>query len=290
MGKPELVEKGPLRAVVRAHYRATSSTFTVDTILYAGVPRLEFRFDADWHESDRLLTASFPTSVRQGTAAFERPYGFEETPPNGQRQCAQQWVDLSDAGFGMSLLNEGHYEFYADGNVLRMGILRGARDMDPRMDEGHHAFRYALYPHAGSWKDAHTVHQGYEVNHPLLAMQESPHTGVFPAWGDRRGDFSLPPEKSFLSVTAPGVVIAVVKMQQEEWTPGAMVVRLFETAGRPVKGELLAPFPLTGAAESNLIEEAIGGKLPFQGAALPFNMRPRELKTLRLEFGASGHE
>lgn len=289
VGAPEWVERGPVRAMRRARYRTEESTFSVDTILYASVPRVEFLAELDWYDKDKLLAVRFPTAVRQGLATFERPYGFEETRPDGSRQCAQQWVDLSQEGLGASLLNEGNYEFYADGNVLRMGIVRSARDMDPRMDEGRHTFRYAVTPHAGSWRNGGTVQQAYQINNPLVAMQESRHSGVLAPWGNRRGDFSLPAEKSFLSVAPANIVVTVVKAQQEDWTPRAMVVRLLETAGRTARSTLSTPFELAAAEETNHIEEPFG-KPTFQGKELVFEMKPREIKTFRLYFRGSGHE
>ena len=71
---------------------------------------------------------------------------------------------------GFSLLNDSKYGYDARDNVLRLSLLRSPEWPDPHADEGHHEFTYSLYPHAGTWKEALTIRQGYEVNVPLLAM------------------------------------------------------------------------------------------------------------------------
>ena len=177
VAKAELVESGPVRAVLRSHYRSEDSDITVDAILYAGIPRLEFELRADWHDKDKFLVIGFPTQIKHGDFTVEKPYGFEEAPTTGQRQCAGRWVDLSTKDFGVSVLNDGLDEFWVQDGVIRMGVLRGARDMDPRMDEGLHRFRYVIYPHSGGWRGAGTVRQAANLTprRPALLASFCPH-------------------------------------------------------------------------------------------------------------------
>ena len=43
-----------------------------------------------------------------------------------------------------------------------------------------HVFNYALYPHAGSWREADTVKSGEDFNNPLIAVQTDVHDGELP--------------------------------------------------------------------------------------------------------------
>ncbi|HNR32080.1 MAG TPA: glycoside hydrolase family 38 C-terminal domain-containing protein [Candidatus Hydrogenedentes bacterium] len=283
IGNPELVEAGPVRAVVRRTFRSEDSLISVDTILYAGVPRVDFELRADWRDKDAILLAAFPTNVDDGAGCIEQPYGFAEVKPDGARHCAQQWVDLSNGDYGVSLLNNGRYEFYLDGQTLRMGVLRGGRDMDPRMDEGEHRFRYALYPHSGDWRDGDTVQQAGQLNHPLIALQESRHDGTLEVWAMRRSDFSLPHAHSFVSVSPKNLVVPVVKMPQEDWTAtGYLVVRVFETTGRATRGELTLPFKVLSAVETDHLEETVLGTPAFEDRKVIVDFAPGELKTLKI--------
>jgi hypothetical protein len=77
------------------------------------------------------------------------------------------------------------------GNLLRLTLLRSPKWPDPDADMGHHHFHYALYPHAGTWKDALTIRHGWEYNYPLTGVVTTAHPG------------SLPVEHSFASRLRP---------------------------------------------------------------------------------------
>ena len=61
--------------------------------------------------------------------------------------------------------------------MLRLSLLRAPEWPDPNADQGHHEFTYSLYPHAGTWREAMTVRQGYDLNYPLLAVTTTQHPG-----------------------------------------------------------------------------------------------------------------
>ncbi len=63
-----------------------------------------------------------------------------------------------------------------------------------------HVFKYALYPHAESWREADTVKVGEDFNNPLIAVQTSVHDG------------DLPSEKSFLAVDKENVIVSALKL------------------------------------------------------------------------------
>ena len=65
--------------------------------------------------------------------------------------------------------------------MLRLSLLRSPTWPDPETDQGHHEFTYSLYPHGGTWREAMTVRQGYELNYPLMAVATTQHPGPLPA-------------------------------------------------------------------------------------------------------------
>ena len=140
---------------------------------------------ADWHEQHILLKVAFPVSVHSDKATFEIPYGSVERPttrntPAEQAQFevpALRWADISDAIHGFSLLNDSKYGYDARDNVLRLSLLRSPTWPDPETDQGQHEFTYSLYPHGGTWREAMTVRQGYELNYPLMTQTTTQHPG-----------------------------------------------------------------------------------------------------------------
>ncbi|MBN2090799.1 alpha-mannosidase [candidate division KSB1 bacterium] len=255
---PQVLTKGPLYAMVQWQDATANSRFKRQLILKAGVPRIDFSMTVDWHDHDQILKLAFPIAIANSRAFFEQPYGVIERQTNGLEWPAQNWVDLSNQAFGMALLNDGKYGFDVKENVIRLSVVRGARDMDPRMDEGLHSFNYALVPHAGNWQTADIFQRALEINHPLVAIQENHHVGNLPDWGSGRiNEFSLPSEKSFFKIESDHVLLTAIKVKQGDWSPANIVLRLFETEGRAETVWVHLPAEPREVIETNHIEAPI---------------------------------
>ncbi len=272
----KLVENGPLRAVIRIKQHFQNSTFVQDVTMYAGVPRVDVKMQADWHEKHILLKVAFPLSAHSPKVTYEIPYGSierstERTTPAEQGQFevpALQWADISNAQHGFSLLNDSKYGYDAKGNVLRLSLLRSPEWPDPHADEGHHEFIYSLYPHGGSWRDAQTVRRGYELNYGLFTMQAANHQG------------SLAPQHSFLQVQSENVVVTAVKRAEDD---NALIVRFYEWAGKDGDVKLQLPPGAQTASETNLMEKP-AGNLSLSNGAVSVPTKPYEIKTVKIQF------
>lgn len=282
----EVVEKGRLQTVVRWIDRSETSLFTREMILKAGVPRLEFRLIVDWHDHDKMLKIAFPATVAEGHAFYEQPFGVIERPTTGSEWPAQNWVDLSNNELGLSLLNDGKYGHDVQGTVIRLSVVRGARDMDPRMDEGMHSFRYALYPHTGDWRQGHTTRQAQEINQPLRPMQENHHIGTLPPWGARAlVRESLPPEYSFFSIEGgENVILSALKVQQGDWSPANLILRLYECEGRDTEVKIRLPATAREIIETNHLEDPLPDQPELQKEGNGFRLKigRHQIRTFRL--------
>jgi len=173
----ELIEQGPVRASLRVVQRFRRSVFTCDISLVAGVPRVDVQMSIDWHERSTLLKVGFPVGVSSTQVTAEIPYGAIARDQTGREMVMGKWVDVSDAEYGVAILNNGRHGFDARTNVLRISAIRGPVAPDPRTDEGTHSFGYSVYPHQGGWKKGRVEFQALEFNSPLLALQEPIHNG-----------------------------------------------------------------------------------------------------------------
>ncbi|HEU5400060.1 MAG TPA: alpha-mannosidase [Terriglobales bacterium] len=274
----KLVENTPLKAVVRVEKHTANSKFVQDITMYPGVPRLDVKMNVDWNEKHVLLKVAFPVSVTADKATFEIPYGSIERPttrrtPEEKAKFevpALRWADLSDAKHGLSLLNDCKYGYDAKDNVLRLSLLRSPVWPDPHTDEGHHEFTYSLYPHGGTWKDAMTVRQGYELNDPLIATAMTAHAGPLPA------------EHSFVSTNANNVIISDVKQAEDDQ---GMIIRYYEWAGKAGDVGIHLPQAAKAAYDVNLMEK--GEKqlaLSANGTEVTIPTKPYEIRTVRVEF------
>ena len=275
----ELIEKGPMQAVIRVSRSWQSSKFVQDITLAAGSDELNVVNDIDWHETHVLLKAAFPLAASSSKATYEVPFGSIERTTlrtNTWEQAqfevpALRWADLGDGQHGVSLLNESKYGYDDKDNVLRISLLRSPTSPDPDADRGHHHFSYALYPHEGDWKQALTVRHGYEYNYKLQAMQVEPHTG------------SLPASHSFVSVKPDSVVLTALKKAEDD---NGLIFRVYEWAGKSANVEFHVPKGATGATVTNLLEKPDGQALTVSGDTVSAPIHPFEILTIKVSYPA----
>ncbi len=275
----KLVEQGPMRAVIRVARTWQSSKFVQDIAVYAGGSQVEVTNDIDWHETHVLLKAAFPLAATSDMATFEIPYGTIERPTTRNNSWekakfevpAMRWADLGDGKHGLSVINESKYGYDAVGNLLRLSLLRSPTWPDPEADRGHHHFRYALYPHAGSWKDALTIRHGYEFNYRLKAMQVEGHSGKLPA------------EFSFVTAQPENVVLTAMKKTEDG---NGLVLRFYEWAGKSAQVTLHVPAGATAATITNLMEKPEGEALHVTNDTVQAPVTPYAIQTVRIDYPA----
>ncbi|MGH9597239.1 MAG: alpha-mannosidase, partial [Edaphobacter sp.] len=277
-----LVDRGPVRATVRVSRTWQKSKFVQDISLDAGADTVVIDNNIDWHETHVLLKAAFPLAATADKATYEIPYGSIARPTTRNNSWekakfevpAMRWADLGDDKQGLSILNDSKYGYDAEGNTLRITLLRSPTWPDPDADRGHQHFVYALYPHAGTWKQALTVHRGYELNDPLKAEQVFPHTG------------SLPAEHSWASIENPNVTLTAIKKAEDS---DALIFRMYEWAGTATEVKLHIPAGATAATETNLMEKPEGANLNLTGDIVTVPIKPYEILTIEAAYPNNHH-
>ena len=215
------VETGPHRAAVRITRRFRDSTIVQTLRLWADSPRLEFVTELDWHDRRVLLRAVVPVAVRAETATFECAFGVVHRPTHANTSwqeaqfegAAHRFIDLSEPGYGVALLNTAKYGHSVRGNLMGLSLLRAPIYPDPLADEGVQAFTYAIFPHAGDWIAGGVREEAADLNQPLLAVRA---TGVAPG------------THTPLAVTGLPVGLAGLKPAEDG---GDLVFRVYEPAG-----------------------------------------------------------
>jgi alpha-mannosidase len=260
--------------------RTWQNSKSVQTISLQG-DQVDIDNEIDWHEAHVLLKAAFPLAASGPFATYEIPYGTIERPTTRNNSwekaqfevAAMRWADLGDGKHGLSVLNNSKYGYDAVGNTLRITLLRSPKWPDPDADMGHHHFHYALYPHAGTWKDALTVRHGYEYNYPLTAVVTTAHAGALPA------------EHSFASVGPENVVLTAVKKAEDA---NGLIFRAYEWAGKESTVEFHVPAGATGATVTNMMETAEGEPLKVEGDVVKAPIHPYEILTIRVDYPNGG--
>ncbi|XP_074773839.1 alpha-mannosidase 2C1 isoform X1 [Athene noctua] len=243
-----------------------SSTLTQEIILDATCPYLRFLTQVEWKEAHKFLKVEFPVQVRSTNATYEIQFGHLQRPTHWNTSWdwarfevwAHKWLDLSEHGFGVALLNDCKYGASAHGNVLSLSLLRAPKSPDATADITHHQFTYAVMPHLGSFQDAGVIQCAYNLNFPLHAVPAS--SAQCPPW-------------SAFSVSSPAVVLETVK--QAEDRPDAVVVRLYEAHGSTLVAWLQTSLPVQEAVLCDLLERpAAQGRLPLEQRGLRLSFTP----------------
>ena len=236
---------------------------------------LEFENDFDWHERHKMLKVAFGLNVMADSATYEIPYGTIGRSGNPRTKAerakfevpGQRWADVSEADYGVSILNDSKYGWDYKGNQLRLTLLKAPIWPDSLADRGNHRFRFAVYTHAGDWRDAQTMRHAAEYNTPMLAILETEHRG------------GLGREFSFASTDSENTEIAWIKRAEDS---PALVVRLVEWfgAGGDVKVQLGCS--VNAAHRANLLEDP-GDPVSVDDNSFRLNLRPFEIATVLVE-------
>ncbi|MEG4210679.1 alpha-mannosidase [Microcoleus sp. S13_B4] len=246
------VEEGEIRQSLRVIRQIGKSEFCQDYIVEIGSPLLKIKTVADWQETHVLVKAAFGLNVEADFATCEIPGGAiaRTTKPQTPAEKAKwevpilRWTDISNDGFGVSLLNDCKYGCDLQPNQIRLTLLRGSTWPDEQADVGVSEFTCAVYPHAGNWHDAGTVRRGYELNSPLLVQ-------VLPQLGENRNK-SLPAVGKFLDLSADNLVLMAFKQSEEN--SNVWILRCCEFEGKEALLELNSDLGLEIVEPVDLLE------------------------------------
>lgn len=252
--------------------------FATRVRIYNGLRRIDIHTELVNEEKLVRYRALFPTTLANGTAVDEIPFGAIERPQQ-EEFPAQNWVDFSDGHKGLALLNRGIPGNNVANGALMLSLMRsanldaypffGGNEPGVSSDTGlgvgrRYVLDYALLPHSGDWRSAEPWRDGLEFNNPLLVRTVSAHRGELPArWG-------------FLDVSHRNVVLSALKSAKT----GSTVVRVYEAAGKATTHvSVTLHRDIEAVHAANLIEDE-GKPLGTNTNVIDFDLRPFEIKTL----------
>ena len=273
----ELLEPTSLTAtddgvVVRHAWGGTS----IDTTIRLLDGRIEYGFEIDWHESQKLLKLAFPLDVRAERSSSEIQFGHLNRPIHQNTSwdaarfetVAHRWVHVGEPDYGVAIANDVVYGHDVRNDqapngrpmtVARLSLLRAPHYPDPAADQGRHSFTVSLRP--GGIPEA--VADGYAQQLPPRVI---------------RGNSVEP----LLRVSDPAIVVESVKLADDR--SGDVIVRLYEAYGNRSSATVRTSFGWSEAIPTDLLERPIEGDAVCAvspGSHVDLQMRPFELMTLR---------
>ncbi|KAK3706335.1 Glycoside hydrolase, 38 vacuolar alpha mannosidase [Vermiconidia calcicola] len=265
-----ITESGPERVAVSTTTQISDKSWIKTTIsLAASIPssnqpsQVEVDAEVEWHETMKFLKVEFPTTITNTSASYETQFGIVSRPNHYNTTwdmakfevCCHKWADLSEHGYGVSVLNDSKYGFATVGNVMRLSLLRAPKAPDAHADMKRHHIRWAIMPHAGGL-DERTVRAGFEFNFPVrTAHHPDPRSldGLLEAFKFREG-------------SSPGLVVDTVKRGEddEDVSNGDMpakkgrhvILRVYDSLGGRGRGTIgLGGVRVSKAWKCNLLED-----------------------------------
>ncbi|MEC0205097.1 alpha-mannosidase [Paenibacillus lautus] len=278
-GEAELIEKklvhaGEVQDVLRFRWRIHNSEVLQDMIFYHHDRRIDFKTFVNWNESHKLLKVGFPIGVVADKATYEIPFGTIERPTHRNTSweqaqyevCGHRFADVSEHGYGVSLINDCKYGYDIQDSTIRLSLLRAPKWPDVTADLGEHEFTYSLYPHNGDWRSAGIVRKAAELNHELPCVRTRSNKG------------SRPAVQSFIPFESHHVILDTVKPAEDG---SGYILRMYESAGGRDEAALSWPYPYESIHLSNALEEELEPLDTAEGRlTLPF--LPYEIKTIKL--------
>jgi len=258
-----------LRVVWGFHH----SEICQDMIFYRDIPRIDFETTVDWKEAHYLLKAHFPVDIFYNEASYDIQYGNVRRPTHKNTSwdqarfevCAHKWADVSEPGYGFSLMNDCKYGYSADEDSLALTLLKSSTYPNPEADQEIHHFTYSIYPHPGDWREANTPLAAYQLNIPLLAV---------------RGQGKQTQLAPFVQVDQKNVIVDVVKQQLEGQD---LVIRMYECYGARTPVTMTFGIRPSRVSRVNLLEDEIG-EINIVDNQAAIIMKPYEIVTFKAAY------
>ena len=164
-------------AAFEAILKIENATWKMTVRLFRRGRGIEVENNVNWvNIKHRLAKAEFSCNVlsRKGLCDTSAGYIERETHRNTTWQqarfecCHHKWCDLSEAGGGIAIINDGKYGVGYDENKMSLSLLRATIRPDVTSDMGDHSFCYMIYPHEGNAVTAKVNNLALEYNTPLV--------------------------------------------------------------------------------------------------------------------------
>jgi alpha-mannosidase len=272
----KVVETGPVRVAIEIT-RSFGQSKLVQRISLGPTPGVRFDTWVDWQESEKMLKVAFPVRVRSRHATYDIQFGSVERPTHRNTSwddamfevCGHKWVDLSEAGQGVAILNDCKYGHDVHGDTLRMSLLRAPVAPDPSSDRGEHHFSYSIFPHSGDFREGGVVAAAYAFNSVTRTTKFKSPTPALIAQG--------------LDLRDSNLVIETLKPSEDG---DDLIVRLYECHGSRGKTHLRVPDWVRNAWICDLSERTIR-TIEVENCEIVLFYEPFKLLTLKLSGEAS---
>jgi len=258
-GSPQVIESGPIRTITESILTFRKSRLVLRTIVYPTWPVLEFRLCILWNEERKRLKLAIPTVFRTAGLLCEIPGGAIVRHADGDEHVHGRWClaegEVGGTSLALGIAHAGlHGLDFKDGEI-RLSVLRSAaychernfkieaRPVRKFMDLGVHDIRFLVIAGApdeikrglsglADWLAAPPAVYahlpiGIGSQSPKLKAAGTPARASSPRTADWKTEI--------VKVSPENIRLSALKRSSDG---RALIVRLQETAGQPMKMRL----------------------------------------------------
>lgn len=292
----EIVAKGPYQVSVSTKTKISEQSYmttviSLDATEDDNVPSyVTVESEVEWHENMKFLKVEFPVDVHNTEASYESQYGIVRRPTHYNTSwdmakfevCCHKFADLSEADYGVSILNDCKYGFATSGNTMRLSLLRAPKAPDAHADMGSHRMKWAIMPHTGPL-GPQTVHAGHNFNNPMAVVSHPSH-GLEPA-KDLFNSIALVGGKSLvLDVVKRGEDDEdVSRGELKERSGRSIILRIYESLGGKSRAVIRTSLPVKKVYKTNVLEDDEDEYEISGSGEVNIELRAFEVATFRLQ-------
>lgn len=271
-----VVEEGPVRWTLEVVKRFMNSKIIQKMHVSEQLPYIDIETEIHWEEEHVLLKTAFEVDIHADEAVYDIQFGNVRRPTHYNTSwdrakfevCAHKWAEISEEGYGVTLFNNCKYGHDIHDGVMRLTLLKSASDPYKDVDAGIHHFRYAFYPHEGSFRQSNVIPYAY-------------------AYNQKPATLTLYPQKASESISCgmastknENIVIETVKKSKDG---RGIVLRLYEAFGKRGQIKIESDFLIESGRECNLMEEILD-VLPHEQHSIEVMVKPYEIKTIQIKY------
>ena len=265
----EVVGDGCLQFRIRNRYVVgRQSTLTQDVVFHSDSSQIDFETVVDWKETHTLLKTVFDLNIQTTHVKTETQFGYLERAcySNSESElakfevCNHKWTDLSEARFGVALLNDCKYGISVYGSCMALTLHKSGAHPTPEGDCGCHIFTYALRPHNEGFSAPAVIYPAYELNIPV------------------RSQIGQSAEWQFAQIDSPNIILETVKKAEDG---NGYILRLYECEQSGCETVLRLGFAVCGVFEVDMMERTLK-EIATDGKTIPLSFHSFEIKTLRI--------
>lgn len=228
-----------------------TSTITQYIYLYDTIERIDVKNVIDWHEHNQLVKIAFPVNIHTNYVNYDIQFGNIQRNNNTNTSwdtakfevCGHKWVDVSEFGYGVSILNDCKYGFNTEENILKLTAIKCGTFPNEEADQGIHEFTYSIYPHKGDFREGETIKAAYCLNQPLECISVEK---------NQKGRFAS--DFSFIKCDCENIIIDTVKQSEDD---NSIIVRLFDSFNCKSNPTLSFGIPIDKVYICDMLENVI---------------------------------